>query len=144
MRVLMCGLATMYTEPPWPPSPPLGPPRGTNFSRRNARHPRPPCPAATWMSTSSTNIGNRVTGLPDRLGLLGRKDADDAALGAVIFESHPARDLGVDRIVFAASNIQAGAEAAAALAHDDGAAAHEVAVVRFDAQPLRVGVAAVA
>src|SRR4029079_10479692 len=56
MRVLVWGLATTKTDPPWPPSPPLGPPRGTNFSRRNARHPRPPLPASTWMSTSSTNI----------------------------------------------------------------------------------------
>ena len=33
-----------------------GPPRGTNFSRRKLRQPRPPSPAVTWMSTSSTNI----------------------------------------------------------------------------------------
>ena len=40
---------------PGAPSPPSGPPRGTNFSRRKLRQPRPPSPAATWMSTSSTN-----------------------------------------------------------------------------------------
>ena len=39
--------ATRYTEPPCPPSPPLGPPRGTNFSRLNAMAPAPPWPAAT-------------------------------------------------------------------------------------------------
>ncbi len=54
--VFRCGLAAKKTEPPLPPSPPLGPPRGTNFSRRKAMHPRPPLPAATRISTSSTNI----------------------------------------------------------------------------------------
>ena len=37
-----------------------------------------------------------------------------------------------------------GLEAASALADDDGAAGHDVAVVRFHAEPLRVRVAAVA
>ena len=40
--------------------------------------------------------------------------------------------------------VQARAEPASALAHDDGAAADDVAVVRLDAEPLRVRVAAVA
>ena len=35
------------TSPPRPPSPPEGPPRGTNFSRRNAMQPFPPSPAFT-------------------------------------------------------------------------------------------------
>ena len=48
-------LATMTTSPPRPPSPPLGPPRGTNFSRRKARQPFPPSPAFTEMMTSSMN-----------------------------------------------------------------------------------------
>jgi len=34
----------MMTSPPWPPSPPSGPPRGTNFSRRKLTQPRPPSP----------------------------------------------------------------------------------------------------
>ena len=38
--------------------PPLGPPRGTNFSRRKLSAPRPPWPAATWISTSSTNMNS--------------------------------------------------------------------------------------
>src|ERR1700744_2093637 len=49
-------VATMVIFPPWPPSPPLGPPRGTYFSRRNARQPLPPSPALTVIFTSSTNI----------------------------------------------------------------------------------------
>src|SRR5271165_5382455 len=41
--------------PPFPPSPPDGPPRGTYFSRRNATHPFPPSPAFTHILASSTN-----------------------------------------------------------------------------------------
>src|SRR6185503_13986529 len=111
MRVLMCGLATTKTEPPCPPSPPLGPPRGTNFSRRNAKQPRPPWPASTCMSTSSTKIC-----------LLQGKNADDAAARAVILESHASRGLGKNRVVFAETGVQPRAETAAALPHDDRAA----------------------
>src|SRR5580658_2228037 len=53
--VLWCGLATRTTSPPCPPSPPLGPPRGTYFSRRKARQPLPPSPAFTRIFTSSIN-----------------------------------------------------------------------------------------
>src|SRR5262245_57867331 len=83
------------------------------------------------MSTSSTNK------------LLDGLDADDAAVRAVVLESHLAGDLRVDRVVFADAGVQAGAEAAPALADDDRAAGHKIAVVGFDAQPLRVRVAAV-
>src|SRR5882762_8038145 len=97
MRVLVCGLATTYTEPPWPPSPPLGPPRGTNFSRRNARQPRPPSPAATWMSTSSTNtyLFNRY-----------RLNADHAPAGAVILELHASGNLREDGVVLAEARVE--------------------------------------
>src|SRR5579863_3281182 len=47
----------MITSPPLPPSPPEGPPRGTNFSRRKAMQPLPPSPAFTRILASSTNIG---------------------------------------------------------------------------------------
>ena len=46
----------MITLPPWPPSPPLGPPRGAYFSRRKLRQPLPPAPPCTKMATRSTNI----------------------------------------------------------------------------------------
>ena len=39
---------------PSPPSPPDGPPLGTNFSRRNAIAPLPPAPAFTRIVASST------------------------------------------------------------------------------------------
>src|SRR5471030_715347 len=54
--VLACWLATRITSPPRPPSPPLGPPRGTYFSLRNARQPLPPSPALTRILTSSINM----------------------------------------------------------------------------------------
>src|SRR5512137_2352749 len=47
--------ASMMTSPPRPPSPPFGPPNGTNFSRRNDTHPAPPSPERTNIFTSSTN-----------------------------------------------------------------------------------------
>src|SRR5205814_2123730 len=50
-RSLVC--KTM--SPPFPPSPPDGPPRGAYFSRRNATAPGPPSPALTWISASSMN-----------------------------------------------------------------------------------------
>src|SRR5580700_2005975 len=129
--VLWCWLATKTTSPPRPPSPPLGPPRGTNFSRRNARQPRPPWPASTWMSTSSTNK------------LLERLDADDPAARAVVFELHASGCFREDRVVLAEPRVQAGLKTASALADDDGAAGHNVPVVRLHAEPLRVGDAAV-
>jgi hypothetical protein len=48
--------ATAQTLPPRPPSPPLGPPKGMNFSRRKLTQPAPPSPAATSITASSTNF----------------------------------------------------------------------------------------
>src|ERR1051325_326532 len=47
-----------YTEPPWPPSPPSGPPWGTNFSLRKEEAPEPPVPATTWTTARSINIAD--------------------------------------------------------------------------------------
>jgi hypothetical protein len=43
----------MITSPPFPPSPPSGPPKGTNFSRRKVIAPSPPLPAFTLISVKS-------------------------------------------------------------------------------------------
>ena len=54
---------SMTTSPPRPPSPPEGPPRGTNFSRRKAMQPLPPSPALTRIFASSMNMktwGSRI------------------------------------------------------------------------------------
>src|SRR6266545_6149 len=108
----------MNTDPPLPPSPPLGPPRGTNFSRRNARQPLPPPPATTWMSTSSTNI-RTICPYPISSSLFEWQNADDAAACAVILEADASGDLREDRVVFAKSRVAAGTEPPAPLAHDD-------------------------
>src|SRR5260370_2593874 len=54
--VLWRSLDSIQTSPPLPPSPPEGPPRGTNFSRRNAMQPLPPSPALTRILASSINM----------------------------------------------------------------------------------------
>src|SRR5919108_2762972 len=56
MSVLCRSLDSMITSPPLPPSPPEGPPRGTNFSRRKATQPFPPSPALTRILASSMNM----------------------------------------------------------------------------------------
>src|SRR3954462_3186422 len=54
--VLWRSLDSMMMSPPLPPSPPDGPPRGTNFSLRKARQPLPPSPALIRIIASSMNI----------------------------------------------------------------------------------------
>src|SRR3954447_19657938 len=140
-RVLRLAWATRYMLPPGPPSPPSGPPRGTNFSRRKLSAPRPPWPAATWIATSSTNIRRRVRrpalqalgrswkpGLQTRRSLCEGFDRDDTAARAVVRERHGPVDLGEERVVLAAADIEAGTEAKAALADENRSAGHDVAV----------------
>src|ERR1019366_8259027 len=86
---------------------------------------------------------HRVTPSPNAI-LLRRLNADDAPALAVILEFHAAGDLREDRVDLADARVQPRAEATSALADDDRAAGHDVAVVGFHAEPLRVGVAAVA
>src|SRR5579883_2281420 len=103
----------MMTSPPRPPSPPLGPPRGTYFSRRNATQPLPPSPAFTVMIASSINTGNsrdtKARNDPENgvrirpwLGKLLRcADADELAHAPAIAELDDAAYLGEQRVVFA-------------------------------------------
>ena len=53
-------------------------------------------------------------------------------------------DLGEQRVVLAEPDVEAGTEPAAALAHEDRSAGHDVAVEPLDAEALRVAVAPVA
>jgi hypothetical protein len=76
--------------------------------------------------------------------LLEGKNRDDATACAVILELHATRDPGENRVVFTETGIETGTEPASTLPHDDRAAGHEVAVVRLHAEPLRIGIAAVA
>ncbi len=50
-------VVTSQMSPPWPPSPPSGPPWDTCASRRTDTAPAPPSPAFTWSWASSTNPG---------------------------------------------------------------------------------------
>src|ERR1700722_4689740 len=144
--------------PPWPPSPPLGPPRGTNFSRRNARQPLPPSPAFTVMRTSSLNNtrgsrqnragqiekGGRVPSFGKRRKLiLSGDDVDELAHASAIAELDRAGDGRKQRVVLTQADVFARLVTGAALAHDDGSTGDEFAGEHFDAEPLGIGVAAV-
>ncbi len=165
MRVLVCGLATTKMEPPWPPSPPLGPPRGTRSSRRNARHPRPPAPAVdvnvyfvnehrNLVISSSIHLvfpANRMT----RSGTTSCPDsrAQEGSTGRMLmtrprapWSSNLTRPATFAKIVSSlpTAGVEARAEAATALSHDDRAAGHQIAVVSLDTEPLGIRIAAVA
>src|SRR5579862_5945859 len=145
----------MVMSPPRPPSPPLGPPRGTYFSRRKARHPFPPSPAFTRILTSSINImvglQRQVAGLQTLARTIQNSenwltdwfDADELAGTAAIAKHDDAGDFGEQRIVFAQADIVAGLEGAAALAHQDGSAGYQFTAESFDAQALSIGIAPV-
>src|SRR5262249_14452922 len=75
--------------------------------------------------------------------LLRRQNADDAPARAVVLETDTAGNLRENRVVFTQPRVQARSEAPPALAHDDGAPADQVPVVRFHPQPLGIRVAAV-
>src|SRR5271163_2420203 len=128
--VLWCSLATKTTSPPRPPSPPLGPPRGTYFSRRNARQPLPPSPAFTRIRTSSINMGvglNAWTKVPARGLLLARRfDADKFTETPAIAEHDNARNFGEQSIVLAPAYVLAGLKDGAALPHQNGSARHRL------------------
>src|SRR5262245_60887312 len=74
---------------------------------------------------------------PRRLG----DDVDAAALAVERDHAVGQREQGV---VAADADVAAGVVARAALPHDDSAGAHRLPAVHLDAQPLRVGIAAVA
>src|SRR3954467_6263537 len=147
----------MTTSPPRPPSPPLGPPRGTYFSRRKARQPLPPSPPLTWIATRSTNIaprpvpGGPVAGRPgvkSSLDGLGRRflgpERDDVDPPAALVELHGPLDQREDRPVAADPDALAGVPLGAGLAADDAARLGVLAAVQLDAPHLGVRVPPVA
>src|SRR6185369_6348610 len=91
--------------PPSPPSPPLGPPRGTNFSRRKAIQPCPPSPALTVIFASSMNmpavrvVDADVAAALAVGGLFYRLDANEAACSAFVFILNDTGDLRKQRVV---------------------------------------------
>src|SRR5207237_2096189 len=86
--------------------------------------------------TTSTGAGTRLA-----VRVVG--DGDDAATAAGL-ELHPAGSRGKDRVVLADAHAVARLEAGAALTHDDLAARHDLAGEHLHAEPLALGVAAVA
>jgi hypothetical protein len=69
---------------------------------------------------------------------LGGDDVDEAALLALVLELHDAGDLGVEGVVGAAADVEAGLVRCAALADEDAAAGDGFAVAALDAEPLGV------
>src|SRR5579864_2541889 len=120
----------MTMSPPLPPSPPEGPPRGTNFSRRKAMQPLPPSPALTRILASSMNMGKvfdqtkkprpegeaawrgrprpRCSGTFDCLLDFHRLDHHELAHRSLVQELDAPSDLGEERIVLAAADVQPG------------------------------------
>src|SRR5262249_3797087 len=121
-------------------------------------HPRPPWPAATWMSTSSTKditvdsresqstvsrqsrVDTQPTGDNRLLPFACRFDrvnVDPPSARAVVFELDASRDLGKQRVVLSTADVEPRFEAAAALPNEDRSASDHVAVEPLHAQPLR-------
>src|SRR6266542_4503191 len=137
----MAGSASRMMLPPLPPSPPSGPPRGTYASRRKLTQPAPPSPPFTETSISSTNIAGPGDARARSGGLLG--DADVLVVAPAL-EADVAVQHGEQRMVRAQAHVGARLEAGAALPHDDAPRGHELPAEALDAEPLGVGIAAVA
>src|ERR1041385_6021195 len=135
IRLFTSLLATRTTSPPRPPSPPLGPPLGTNFSLRKARQPLPPSPALTRILTSSMNNDSRA--------LLRGTDADEFAVPAAVAELNDTGDFGEQRVVLAQAHVLTRLNAGAALPDDDRTAGHQLAAEGLHAQTLRIRIAPV-
>src|SRR6185503_10721940 len=101
----------------------------------------------------SHTYGSRIKKAPDGPGLfmpwrwpepLLGFDADERVLrDALLPILHTARDLGKQRVVRARANVVAGPINGAALTHEDVAGQHLLAAELLDAEPLRLGFAAV-
>src|SRR5208282_662033 len=73
----------------------------------------------------------------------GRMDADEAPHAAFVLEFDEAGDLSEQGVVLAAAHVDAWLVLGAALADEDGAAAHELATEALHAQALALGIAPV-
>src|SRR5208282_897544 len=137
----------MITSPPLPPSPPEGPPRGTNFSRRKAIQPFPPSPAFTRIFASSINMFATLLAAKTKASSRRRGSSrfakPAAAASAMPVQQMDARllrqfhrldhhklappgDLGKKRIVFAAAHVEPRLHARPALTHNDRSARHDL------------------
>ena len=68
---------------------------------------------------------------------------DELAHRAAVLKLDNPGDLGKEGVVFAAAYVEAGFNPGTALPHDDGATRYQLTAERLNAEPLRVGVAAV-
>src|SRR5688572_12751381 len=75
--------------------------------------------------------------------LLDRLDRDELAHLPAVGELDHAADLGKQGVILAATYVQPGLDAGAALPHDDGSAGDRLAAERLHSQPLRIRVATV-
>src|SRR3954449_2088587 len=163
-RVCTLGSTSRTTSPPSPPLPPSGPPSGLYFSRWTEDTPCPPLPAATCTVTRSTNaatsaasclvLGENADTPTSRRRRGARRETEGssdldrgdghglaAPAGA---EGHRTRLEREQRVVAAAAHAETRVEVRAALPDDDLAGLHDLAAEALDAEPLGVGVAAVA
>src|SRR2546422_9418819 len=90
----------------------------------------------------------RATGGPQNFSLrpaLGYGlDADELSHAAAIVKLDHARHFREQRVILTPADIHAGLDVCAALPHDDRPAGHQLSAENLHAQPLRVGIAAVA
>src|SRR3712207_6102252 len=136
------------TEPPSPPRPPSGPPRGLYFSRLKETLPSPPRPPRTTKRASSMNCNGARDPRYERSGrglfkqgLLQHAHHAPATAAA---EAYLAADLREEGIIRALADVRAGVHLRPPLADDDAAGTHPLAAVGLDAEPLALRVAAVA
>src|SRR5215467_13558679 len=91
-------------------------------------------------------VGDGHADPPRNLALLLRFygfDHHELAHRAFVHELDAARYLGKESVVFAATDVESGLHASAALADDDGAAGDDLSAECFEAKPLGIRVAAV-
>jgi hypothetical protein len=67
-----------------------------------------------------------------------RLDGSESTAAATIGELDAASDLGEERVIGTNSDVWAGLNARAALAHDDRTPGHQLAGASLDPEPLRV------
>src|SRR5215210_5374426 len=142
-RVVRSSVAWRITDPPSPPRPPSGPPRGLYFSRLKETLPSPPRPARTTKLASSTNCKGAKDPRKGRWsgrGLLENRLLDHAhhALAPGAVEVDPARDPGEEGVVGAFAHVLPRVHLRAALAHDDAPCGDHLApVCLYSESPAR-------
>src|SRR2546421_9093741 len=87
---------------------------------------------------SSAKCSRRLQLVCCGLGLLCGRDADKAAVTALVFELHESFNHCEERVVLALTEVLSGLMLRAALAHQNRAGVDELSAEALDAQPLSV------